>query len=116
MKSILQASLLVALLAAPALGGDETVIKGELGEQLDHQLQLTTKGAFWGSVLVAKGDEVVLSKGYGNADYKQRPNGPSTLFEIASVSKMFTATAILKLEAQGKLKTSDGLAKFFDKV
>lgn len=117
MKTIVRASFLaVLLLAAPALAGDENVVKGELGEKLDRTVQLTTKGGFWGAVLVAKGGEVVLAKGYGNADYASRPNGPKTFFEIASVSKMFTAAAILKLEAQGKLQTTDGLAKFFDKV
>ena len=55
----------------------------------------------------------MLAKGYGNADYAQRPNTPDTLFEIASTSKQFTAAAILKLSMEGKLKVTDPLKKFF---
>ncbi len=116
MNRALLLSTLLLLAPLRALAGDEPVVKGELGAKLDHTVQLASKGGFWGTVLVAKGGEVVLSKGYGNADYHLRPNGPRTLYEIASVSKMFTAAAILKLEAQGKLATSDGLGKFFEGV
>jgi CubicO group peptidase (beta-lactamase class C family) len=68
---------------------------------------------FWGSVLVARGGKVLFAEGFGAADYDERPNAPDTLFELASASKQVTATAILKLEQQKKLKTSDSIAKFF---
>ena len=41
------------------------------------------------------------------------PFTPDTLFDIASISKQFTAAAILKLEMQGKLKVEDTLARSF---
>ena len=92
------------------LGG---VVNGPLGKQIDEMIQRETKGGFWGAVLVAKDGKVLIAKGYGFADYGQQRNETDTFFEIASLSKQVTATAILKLEQQGKLKTSDTLAKFF---
>ena len=53
---------------------------------------------FSGCVLIARGDVVLLSKCYGMADYQERiPNTPHTVFPIASITKQFTATAILQL-------------------
>ena len=50
---------------------------------------------FMGSVLVARGDAVLLSKGYGwaNAEWSI-PNDPQTSFRIGSLTKQFTAAAI----------------------
>ncbi len=49
-------------------------------------------------------DRILLEKGYGYADVEQRvPNAPGTLFQIASVSKPFTAAAILLLAERGKI-------------
>ena len=100
--------------AAEAREENEAVVRGPVAAQIDEALQRETKGAFWGAVLVAREGEILLAKGYGFADYAQKPNGPDTLFEIASLSKQVTAAAILKLEQQGKLKTSATLDVFFD--
>jgi CubicO group peptidase (beta-lactamase class C family) len=63
---------------------------------------------FRGAVLVARGRDVLLSKGYGLADLSTGiPNTPHTLYRIASVTKQFTALAVLKLQELGKLKVSD---------
>jgi CubicO group peptidase (beta-lactamase class C family) len=69
--------------------------------------------AFMGSVLVARGGEVLFSKGYGfaNAEW-EIPNTPSTKFRLGSVTKQFTAACILILEERGKLKTSDPVKKY----
>lgn len=88
-------------------------IATELGAKLDEAIRAVGGDALWGTVLVARGGEIVLSKGYGFADYKAVPNAPDTLFELASASKQVTATAILRLEQQRKLATTDALAKFF---
>src|SRR5690242_6821279 len=51
---------------------------------------------FMGSVLVARGSDVVLSKGYGSANLEWSiPNTPSTKFRLGSVTKQFTAACIL---------------------
>lgn len=103
-------------LLPPARAAEDEVVAGEVGRTLDEAVQRSGSHAFWGAVLVAKDGKVLLAKGYGSADYGERPNTANTLFEIASTSKPFTAAAILKLEMEGKLKTSDKLSRFFRKV
>jgi CubicO group peptidase (beta-lactamase class C family) len=68
---------------------------------------------FMGSVLVAQNSKVIFSKSYGWADLEWNiPNSPTTRFQIASVTKQFTAAAILLLEERGKLKTDDLVKKY----
>ncbi len=70
-------------------------------------------GKFMGSVLVARGDKVVLSKGYGSADLEwDIPNTPSTKFRLGSLTKQFTAASILLLEERGKLAVGDPVRKY----
>jgi CubicO group peptidase (beta-lactamase class C family) len=59
----------------------------------------TTDRHFMGSVLVAKGAEVLLSKGYGSANLEwDVPNSPATKFRLGSITKQFTAASILLLQ------------------
>jgi CubicO group peptidase (beta-lactamase class C family) len=68
---------------------------------------------FAGTVLVAKNGGIVLLKGYGLADRTRKiPNGPATRFEVASLTKTFTAAAVLQLESRGLLRTDDPLGKY----
>src|SRR5215831_9906135 len=68
---------------------------------------------FMGSVLVAKSGKVIFSKSYGMADLEWSvPNSPTTKFNIASMTKQFTAASILLLEDRGKLKTDDLVKKY----
>jgi CubicO group peptidase (beta-lactamase class C family) len=68
---------------------------------------------FMGTVLVAKGDQVLLNKGYGSANLEWNiPNTPSTKFRLGSVTKQFTAACILLLEERGKLKIEDPVKKY----
>jgi CubicO group peptidase (beta-lactamase class C family) len=70
-------------------------------------------GGFSGAILMAKDGRIMLKKGYGMANYElDVPNTPQTKFHIASVSKTFTAAAIMILVQRGKLSTDDSLAKF----
>ena len=86
---------------------------GELGEKLDDLMTTFSKEGYSGAVLVAQNNVVILRKGYGLADRERKiQNTPTTLFNVASVGKIFTAAAILKLEMQGKLKTSDLISKY----
>ena len=68
---------------------------------------------FMGSVLVARKGKTIFNKSYGMADLEWSiPNSPTTRFNIASMTKQFTAAAILLLEDRGKLKTSDPVKKY----
>lgn len=65
------------------------------------------------AILVSRGGEVLFEKGYGLADVGNRVAvTPDTKFRIGSVSKQFTAAAVLKLQEQGKLLVTDTLSNF----
>ncbi len=65
-----------------------------------------------GAVAIMIGDEVVYDQAFGLASLEYLvPNTTSTLFNVASVSKQFTAMGILLLEAQGKLSLDDPIKK-----
>jgi CubicO group peptidase (beta-lactamase class C family) len=67
---------------------------------------------FAGAVLVARGTDVILSKGYGAANLEwDIPNTPATKFRLGSVTKQFTAASILLLEERGKLTLDDPIRK-----
>ena len=62
---------------------------------------------------VVADQELVWSKGFGFADLKaKRPMTPDTKFRMASHSKLFTATAIMQLREQGKLRLDDPVSKY----
>jgi D-alanyl-D-alanine carboxypeptidase len=70
-------------------------------------------GNFSGAILLARAGKPLVSRGYGKANYElDVANTPRTRFHIASVSKPFTAAAVLLLETQGRLKVSDPIARF----
>lgn len=81
-----------------------------VGALLTQRLQ---RHQFSGSVLVAVKGKVVLAQGYGYADAaQQRPNTVDTAFRIGSITKQFTAMAILELQAAGKLSVHDTLCRY----
>ena len=85
-----------------------------LAAQVDHLLaNMVTHQQFSGSVLIAHSDQVLLSKGYGMADWeKQVPNTPHTKFYLGSTTKQFTAMAILILQQENKLHVHDHLCSY----
>jgi CubicO group peptidase (beta-lactamase class C family) len=120
-----RALALTAALVFAAIAGARTiagtdpdaVVSGLLGQKLDAYLTAQEKAGLHATALVAKNDQVLLHKGYGFADRKQQVrNSTATIFDIGSITKQFTAAAIMKLETQGKLSTEDHLAKYFDDV
>ena len=85
----------------------------DTGSQLDSIFaSMAADLQFNGVVLVAEGEEVLFENGYGLANREwEIPNTPETRFDIASISKQFTAALVLQLEAEGKLNLQDPLAK-----
>jgi CubicO group peptidase (beta-lactamase class C family) len=75
--------------------------------------QMLKAGLFSGSILIARNGQILVSKGYGMADREKRiPNTPQTKFRIGSVTKQFTAMAILILQAQGALTVQDRICVY----
>ena len=66
------------------------------------------------AVLIMQGNDIVFDKGYGIADINtKKPIDGNTFFNIASVSKQFTATAILQLAEKGKIALEDPVNKYY---
>jgi len=81
-----------------------------------YQVKANRKG-FNGNVLIAQQGVVVYQKcfGYANLENKEALK-PDTKFQIASMSKTFTAVAILKLMEEGKLKLTDLVSDYFPEL
>ncbi len=72
-----------------------------------------SRNVFMGTVLVARGDEILLDKGYGFANLElDVPDTPATKFRLGSVTKQFTAAAIMLLQERGKLSVDDLVKKY----
>ena len=81
--------------------------------KVNEYLQVhTNKYYFSGSVLIAQNGNILISKGYGMANYElDVPNTPQTKFRIASITKQFTATAIMQLQEKNLLNVNDSISK-----
>ena len=74
---------------------------------------LVAQKQFSGSVLIAKNGQVLLERGYSMANWAtQTPNTPQTRFYLGSVTKEFTAMAILLLQQRGKLKVQNSICAY----
>src|SRR5215510_5679349 len=135
MRSLLSSTLSIALVAyyliaaqeltgqwagdaqATASSATAPTVKADLGAKLDEMLTRYTPYGFSGAALVAKNGEVALRKAYGLANRSSGvANTLDTVFEIGSLTKTFTATAILQLEMQGRLGVNDSIGKHLDGV
>lgn len=86
----------------------------EVRRDIENYLDgLSGSEKFSGSVLVSIEGEKVISKGYGMANYElEVPNTPETKFRIGSITKQFTAAAILQLCEKGIINLKDTLDKY----
>lgn len=93
----------------------ERVTGSRTTRALDALVQAYAKqGRFSGAALVAREGNILLSKGYGYAEQDQTwdKNMPKTTFRIGSMSKPFTAIAVMQLVEAGHLSLSDPLSRF----
>jgi CubicO group peptidase (beta-lactamase class C family) len=88
--------------------------EAQLASQIDTFLtDLTERDRFSGSILVAIDGNLVISQGYGMANSELDVlNTPRTKFMMGSVTKQFTAMAILQLQQQGKLSLRDPICRY----
>ncbi|NIV12098.1 MAG: serine hydrolase [Aliifodinibius sp.] len=90
----------------------------DLESRIDQYLSPLIEGKnFSGSILIHQKNEIVLSKGYGLANIPfEIKNSPQTKFHIASLSKSFTAAAILLLDEKGSIQVGDFVIKYIPEL
>jgi D-alanyl-D-alanine carboxypeptidase len=105
-------SLRLALLAFMVV---TVALAEDFASQADAYISaLVQQNKFSGAVLVAKDGKPLFRKGYLLANREWNiPNAPDTKFRLGSITKQFTATAILELAEQGKLKLDDPISKYY---
>jgi CubicO group peptidase (beta-lactamase class C family) len=97
--------------AAPAAAAATPI---GLSQTIDSYINdLVSSELFHGAILVAREGKIILSKGYGLADAERgTPNTAQTRFRLASVTKQFTAAAIMILQARDKLNVQDSICNY----
>ena len=107
----MKSGLTLIVLLVFTFGYSQKDISTKLEQYMDAQFAIND---FSGTVLVSKNDSVLFKKAYGFADYEWKvKNVIDSKFSLASVSKQFTAVAILQLAENNKLSLEDPLSKYF---
>lgn len=105
-------TLLIALSLLIALGASAQISDTQLQKIDSLFLDWNKPNHPGGTVGIMQNGRTVFSKAYGLASLEYlAPNSPSTIFNIASVSKQFTAMGIVVLQQQGKLSVDDDIRK-----
>ncbi len=94
----------------------DTVLFEKKSKEIDQFFtSLAQKNQFSGAVLISYNEHVLYRKAFGYQDIKhhKKPLQINSVFQLASVSKQFTAAAIMKLMEQGKIQLDDSVQKFF---
>ncbi len=86
----------------------------EILEEIDQLLdKYYSMNKFMGSVLVVRTGEIIFNKGYGYADISHGvENAPETVFRLGSLTKQFTAVAVLQLFERGLLDVNDPVSLY----
>ncbi len=101
------------LAAAQSAGSDPGVLGAERVFNAWMDEQMAYRGLPGIAIGVVSDQQLVWAKGYGYADTAARtPMTPATKFRMASHSKLFTATAIMQLRDQGKVRLDDPVVKY----
>jgi CubicO group peptidase (beta-lactamase class C family) len=99
--------MLILLVVRPATGQNVTA---KVAEYMNAQVEVNN---FQGSILIAQGGKVVLTKSYRTVDgVPDRMIGGSERYNLGSISKQFTAAAVLQLQEHGKLQIQDSVCGY----
>ena len=113
MKNIL-ITMMVASFVAVFLRAQPIIPDNLIAEKSDGYFTLLAgQGKFSGSLLITRDGKTVVSKSYGLANQEYGiPNTAQTIFRIGSLSKQFTAFAVMQLVDKGLLQLTDPVSKF----
>lgn len=113
-RALISLFVLAFLIAPAAASTAQTAVsKADLVRSADQLFSQTfPAGGPGAAVLIMENGQVLLRKGYGMANVELGvPVQPEMVFQIASVTKQFTAAAILMLQERGKLSVEDDITK-----
>ena len=116
MRSFLtRTALALILLSLPHVTNGQTQDKA--ARLTRHLETAAVKGRFSGAVLVAERGKPLVAKAYGLANAEHQVlNTTKTKFRIGSVTKQFTAAAVMMLQERGKLSVSDPIDEYLDDI
>jgi CubicO group peptidase (beta-lactamase class C family) len=108
----------LSILCLAGCSSPEKKAADPLGASIDSVMQsLVDTARFNGNVLVARDGEVIYKKSFGYANfYTGEMLNDSSMFDLASLSKAFTAMAIMMLKEQGKLSYEDDVTKYLPEL
>jgi CubicO group peptidase (beta-lactamase class C family) len=110
LKRTIRASIVLFVLFATGLSTAQD-LKTNIDAMLAAKYPADAPGI---TALVAKDGKVIYKNAFGLANLElQVPMNPENVFELGSITKQFTAVAILMLQEQGKLSVQDPITKFF---
>ncbi len=114
---MLRSLIVAALVAAPAPAFAQALTPDE-NAKIEKIVADTLRdtGVPSASVAVVRDGRIVLAKAYGKQSETAKTADPKAMYQIASISKQFTAAAILLLEDEGKLKLDDPVSKYVSGV
>ena len=119
-RFLIHSVALVVILAFVAFNATaQTQLSADLTEKIDKVANetLAKTGVPSASVAIVKDGQIVYTKAYGDARLDPKtPATPQMRYSIGSISKQFTAFAILLLQEQGKLSLDDKVAKFIPEL
>lgn len=115
LSAMLVLSTLPLRVCAQAPGNQTSVVASQdIAAKVDDYMNALVKaGWFNGSILIAREGKVIVTKGYGSANFElDVPNSPRTKFRLGSITKPFTAMAIMLLVERGKVSLQDSICKY----
>ncbi|HET9362842.1 MAG TPA: serine hydrolase domain-containing protein [Vicinamibacterales bacterium] len=116
-RSLSSATGIVALLLSVTAGAQQLAQSERDQIDRDALAVLQATGAPSASIAIVRGKEIVYERAYGDARIDPRtPASPSMRYAIGSVSKQFTAAAVLLLEQDGQLSLNDTVARWFPQL
>jgi D-alanyl-D-alanine carboxypeptidase len=112
MAMIIFRPLLICLLICCCASSQTIAV--DLSLKVERKIEaFVQRDHFCGAVLIGRNGKILFQKGYGLANAEWLiPNTPQTKFRIFSLTKQFTAAAILLLQEQGKLSVSDPVSRY----
>jgi CubicO group peptidase (beta-lactamase class C family) len=112
-RSAVLSAVFTALLAGPAVAQNgRAALLARVDSVVQAEMARTRTPGM--SVAIQKGNEILLARGYGLANVELSvPASAETVYRIGSITKQFTAAAILQLAEAGKLRLEDELTKYF---